>query len=58
MNREQILNAIKSLANSQGFYYRLYKALTSGTKGAEDVLDEMVAQNFRDSVDMVLWLES
>lgn len=58
MNREQILDAIKSLANSQGSYYRLYKVLTNGTEGSENVLDEMVAQNFGDAVDMVLWLES
>lgn len=58
MNRQQILNAVKSLAQSQGFYGRLYEALTSGTEEAEDALNQMVEQNFKDSVDMVMWLES
>lgn len=55
MNRQEILNAVKSLAMSQGFYGRLYNALTNGTEEAEAVLQEMVDQNFKDSVDMVMW---
>ena len=58
MNRQEILNAVKSLAMSQGFYGRLYNALTDGTEEAESVLQEMVDQNFKDSVDMVMWIES
>lgn len=58
MNKQEILNAVKSLAQSQGFYGRLYEALTSGTEEAEEALDQMVEQNFKDSVDMVMWLES
>lgn len=58
MNRQEILNAVKSLAMSQGFYGRLYNALTNGIEEAEAVLQEMVDQNFKDSVDMVMWLES
>ena len=58
MNRQEILNAVKSLAMSQGFYGRLYNALTNGTEEAEAVLQEMVSQNFKDSVDMVMWIES
>jgi len=51
MNREQILNAVRTLAASQGFYGRLYDE-------AEVFLDLMVDQNFCDTVDMVMWLES
>ena len=58
MNRQEILNAVKSLAMSQGFYGRLYNALTNGTEVAEALLQEMVDQNFKDSVDMVMWIES
>lgn len=58
MNREQILEAIKNLAASQGFYGRLYKALTNGTEAAENTLTLMEEQNFGDVVDMVMWLES
>ena len=57
MNRQQILEAIKSLAASQGFYGRLYNALTNGTEEAEEALETLERQNFADVVDMVLWLE-
>lgn len=58
MNKEQILNAISQLAASQGFYGRLYEALTNGTEEAEEFMEQMEAQNFGDVVDMVMWLES
>lgn len=57
MKREDILNAIAMLAQSQGFYGRLYRALTDGSEEAEEFLSQMEAQNFGDSLDMVLWLE-
>lgn len=57
MNREQILNAIRQLGASQGFYSRLYDVLTSGSEKAEACLDTMVKQNFSDTVDIVMWLE-
>ncbi len=57
MNRQQILEAIKNLAASQGFYGRLYHAPTNGTEAAENALTEMEEQNFADVVDMVMWLE-
>lgn len=58
MNKEQILDAISQLAASQGFYGRLYEALTNGTEEAEEFMEQMEAQNFGDVVDMVMWLES
>ena len=58
MNAEQIINAVSTLANSQGFYGRLLERLTDGTESAKQCLDAMVAQNFSDVVDMVMWLES
>lgn len=57
MNRQEILSAIKNLAASQGFYCRLYEKLTDGSEQAEQALDMMEQQNFKDSVDMVMWLE-
>lgn len=57
MNRNEILSAIKSLAQSQGFYGRLYNLLTNGTTESEEILDRMESQNFIDSVDMVMWIE-
>lgn len=58
MNKEQILDAIRSLAASQGFYGRLYERLTDGSDEAEEALSLMEEQNFGDVVDMVMWLES
>ena len=57
MNREQILNAIRNLAASQGFYGRLYDVLTNGTEESDVLLNTMVEQNFGDVVEMVMWLE-
>ena len=57
MNREDILSAIRELSFSQGFYGRLYRGLTDGSEEAEAFLDQMVAQNFGSTLDMVLWLE-
>lgn len=57
MNREEILNAIKSLASSQGFYCRLYERLTAETEYAEHALNVLEQQNFKDVVELVMWLE-
>lgn len=57
MNREKILDAIHSLAASQGFYGRLYDSLTDGSEQADEFLNTMEKQNFGDVVDMVMWLE-
>ena len=53
MDREQILSAIRTLAMSQGFYGRLLEAIENN----EEILDELVAQNFGDVVDMVMYIE-
>jgi hypothetical protein len=58
MNREQILDAVKTLAMSHGFYSRLYEKLTDGSEKSDKFLCLMEEQNFGDTVDMVLWLES
>lgn len=55
MKREEILNAVRNLAFSKGFYGRLYNFLTS--EDGEQMLDEMAEQHFGDVVDMVIWLE-
>ena len=58
MNKEQILDAIRSLAASQGFYGRLYDTLTDGSEQSDEFLATMEEQNFNDVFDMVMWLES
>ena len=58
MNKEQILDAIRSLAASQGFYGRLYDTLTDGSEQSDEFLGTMEKQNFGGMFDMVMWLES
>ena len=57
MNRYQILNAIKDLAMSQGFYARLLEQLEEDEENAEKVLDELESMCFADVVDLVIYLE-
>ena len=52
MNREQILATFESLAQSQGFYGRMLASIT------DEALDYLVAQNFKDSLDLILFLEA
>ena len=57
MNRNDILRSIRMLAQSQGFYGRLYDLLTNGSDESKQILDTMESQNFKDTVDMVMWIE-
>lgn len=57
MNREQILESIKSLAKSKGFYGRLYKRLTDNSEDSEIFLNVLEEQNFKDTVDLILFIE-
>ncbi len=51
MNKNQILNTIKSLARSQGFYGRMLNNIT------DEGLDYLEEQNFKDPVDLVMFIE-
>lgn len=53
MSKEEILNAIKTLAKSQGFYGRLYERI----KDDALALDYLEKQNFKDVVDIVMFFE-
>lgn len=58
MKRNDIINAITQLSYSQGFYGRLLRDLRSLDKETYDeVMTELEAQNFSDTVDMVLFFE-
>ena len=54
MNSEEILNTIKDLAKSQGFYGRLLEQIQDN----EEALEYLEQQNFKDAVDLILFLES
>ena len=62
MKINEILCAIRSLAQSQGFYSRLYSDLLSVKQSSPDEWADIVTvlenSNFKDTVDMVLFFES
>jgi hypothetical protein len=61
MNIEEILGAIRELACSQGFYGRLYEHLiyvkNNEPKQWKDIVKELEAKHFKDTLDMVLYFE-
>jgi hypothetical protein len=58
MKEKQILKAIENLAMSQGFYGRLLRDIKSLPKeDYKKYIEELEDQNFKDEVDMVLYLE-
>ena len=61
MKREQIINTIKNLSLSQGFYGRLYRAIEDAKENNPDAyesfMEELESQNFSDAVDLVIYLE-
>lgn len=57
MKREQILATIHELAYSTGFYGRLYNDLMSDPDYCDEVMDFFEAQNFKDSLDLILCIE-
>ena len=54
MTREEILENIKMLAKSQGFYGRVLRAIEED----DSIIDTLEEQNFKDVIDLVLYLES
>ena len=61
MKMAELLNIIKQLANSQGFYGRLLRELEE-IKQQEpakyaDIVEKWEAKNFTDSLQFILWLE-
>lgn len=64
MTREQIVDTLKSLAQSQGFYGRLLQTLSEdcAANGIENVCDhpyicKLEEQGFSDAVDLVMYIE-
>lgn len=62
MTKEQILEAIRQLGLSQGFYSRLYIRLLTLQEENPDqynaFMDELESQQFCDPVDLVLYIET
>ena len=53
MKKDDILKSIESLSYSQGFYGRVLNCIEENP----EILNELENQNFKDVVDMVLYLE-
>lgn len=61
-NIVQVIEVIQSLAHSQGFYQRMLERLLYLKENEPECFEtfrkEMEAQNFKDPVDVVIYLES
>lgn len=61
MDREQIMQVIRSLAKSQGFYGRLLHDIQelqkNDTEEADRLLSVLEAQKFHDELDVILFFE-
>ena len=51
MNKQEILNALQKLSSSQGFYQRILDNIT------EEDLDNLASRNFKDIIDLILFIE-
>ena len=58
MKRDEILETIRSLAQSQGSYGRLLQDLENMPKELYNtVMADLEAQNFKDAVDLIMYIE-
>lgn len=57
MKKDQIINIIKSLANSQGYYSRLYKFLCEGSEISKAFLSELESKDFDNELELICYLE-
>ena len=58
MNKEQIMGTIRSLAKGQGFYSRLlYDLSMLDEDDKEEFLTILESKNFKDPVDLIMFLE-
>lgn len=62
MNREQIMETVKQLAQSQGSYSRFYRDLCEMRDNEPDRFDRAMTmleeKNFKDAVDLIMYLET
>lgn len=58
MNRDEIREVFKQLAMSQGFYGRLLRQIDEADEEArENFWKDLEDQNFKDSLDLILYIE-
>lgn len=57
MTKVEILNVLRVLSNSQGFYGRMYRILSDNSEDSNNFLEKLENENFRDAVDLLTYLE-
>lgn len=58
MNRDEIREVFKQLAMSQGFYGRLLRQIDEADEDVrENFWKDLEDQNFKDSLDLILYIE-
>lgn len=57
MKRDEILETIKSLAQSQGSYSMLSDLENMPKELYNTVMADLEAQNFKDAVDLIMYIE-
>lgn len=57
MTKAEILNVLRVLSNSQGFYGRMYRILSDNSEDSKNFLEKLENENFRDAVDLLTYLE-
>ena len=57
MTKNEILNVLRVLSNSQGFYGRMYRTLSDNSEDSKNFLEKLENENFRDAVDLLTYLE-
>lgn len=57
MTRNEILNTFRQLSMSQGFYGRLLRDMKTNKEFADELLSELEGKNFRDAVELVMYIE-
>lgn len=57
MTKTEILNVLRVLSNSQGFYGRMYRTLSDNSEDSNNILEKLENENFRDAVDLLTYLE-
>lgn len=53
MDKQEIMETVKALAHSQGYYTRLYVTL----KEHSEALEFLEKQNFKKPIDLIMFLE-
>lgn len=59
MSEQEIMKTIEDLSHSQGFYGRILRYLQECDSDTyRQIMDVLVAQHFKEPLDLVLYLES